>query len=482
MRWGLAASSLAIIALVGADPAAAQTDTQNSEFGSPAPQREKSKAREDKEEEHKPTDPDTGKSTLSNETLGLLPNPFESSGIKFSATYVADLMGNPTGGLHQGAVYMGRLNLAIDLDFAKLAGAQDLSFHANVFQIHGRGLSRDEIGNIMLVSSIEALATTRLYEAWFEQKWAADKFSIRAGQLAADAEFITSKYTDVFINATYGWPAITATNMPSGGPSPPLAAVGARFKAELNQNITMLAAIFDGDAAGPGVGDPQERNRYGLNFRVNDPPLVLGEMQYAWNQAKDAVGLPGTAKLGGWYHAGKFNDERFTAGGLSQADPHGNGVPAQLRSDFGIYGVFEQQVLKLPGKDERGVGVFTRVSTSPGDRNLISFYADGGVNVQGPFAARPKDKLGIGFAYARISNRARDLDRDFELFAHDGRPVRDAETLLALSYLAEIRQGWVVHPTFQYIIHPGGGYVLDAGVPKAVGNAAVLGVRTVLKF
>src|ERR1043166_5988055 len=116
MRWGLAASSLAIIALVGADPAAAQTDTQNSEFGSPAPQREKSKAREDKEEEHKPTDPDTGKSPLSNETLGLLPNPFESSGIKFSATYVADLMGNPTGGLHQGAVYMGRLNLAIDLE------------------------------------------------------------------------------------------------------------------------------------------------------------------------------------------------------------------------------------------------------------------------------------------------------------------------------------------------------------------------------
>jgi porin len=60
--------------------------------------------------------------------------------------------------------------------------------------------------------------------------------------------------------------------------------------------------------------------------------------------------------------------------------------------------------------------------------------------------------------------------------------VRDAERLLSLSYLAEIRKGWVVHPSFQYIIHPGGGYVLDAGIPRAVGNAAVLGVRTVLKF
>ncbi len=482
MRWGMVAAALAIAVLGGVRTAAAQDDHQSSEFGAPEAPSAKSKAKEDKEEEHKPADPDTGKSTLSHDTLGLLPNPFEDKGIKFSASYIADLLGNPAGGLHQGAVYEGRLNLAIDLDFAKLAGARGLTFHANVFQIHGRGLSRDEIGNIMLAGSIEALATTRLYEAWFEQKFAGDKYSIRAGQLAADAEFITSKYTDAFINATYGWPAITGTNMPSGGPSPPLAAVGARLKAELNDNVTVLAAIFNGDPAGPGVGDPQERNRYGLNFRVNDPPLMLGETQYAYNQAKDAAGLPGTVKLGGWYHAGQFDDQRFAANGLSQADPNASATPARHRSDFGIYGVVEQQVWKIPGQDERGVGVFTRISASPDDRNPIDFYVDGGVNIQGPLAARPNDKLGFGFAYARISDRARELDRDFELLAHDPRPVRDAERLLSLSYLAEIRKGWVVHPSLQYIIHPGGGYVLDAGVPRAVGNAAVLGVRTVLKF
>ena len=482
MRWGVFAASLAIAGLSVVRTAAAQDELNaDSEFASPAAAPAKSKAAEEKEEEHKPTDPDTGKSTLSHDTLGLLPNPFEDKGVKFSASYIADVLGNPTGGLHQGAVYEGRLNLAIDLDLAKLAWRQGKA-STPTSPVHSRGLSRSGSGNIMLVSSIEALATRRLYEAWFEQKFAGDKYSVRAGQVAADAEFLTSKYTDVFINATYGWPAITSTNMPSGGPSPPLAAMGARLKAELNQNITVLAAIFDGDAAGPGTGDPQERNRYGLNFRVNDPPLMLSEVQYAYNRAKDAAGLPGTVKLGGWYHAGLFDDQRFAANGLSQADPNASAMPAQLRSDFGIYGVFEQQVWKIPDQDERGVGVFTRISGSPDDRNLIDFYADGGVNVQGPLAARPNDKLGLGFAYARISNRARDLDRDFELLAHDGRPVRDAERLLSLSYLAEIRQGWVVHPTFQYIIHPGGGYVLDAGVPRAVGNAAVLGVRTVLKF
>jgi porin len=68
-------------------------------------------------------------------------------------------------------VYEGRLNLAVDVDFEKLAGVRDLTFHANMFQIHGGGLSRGALLNFMDVSGIEALPSTRLYEAWFERKW-----------------------------------------------------------------------------------------------------------------------------------------------------------------------------------------------------------------------------------------------------------------------------------------------------------------------
>ena len=45
------------------------------------------------------------------------------------------------------------------------------------------------IGNLLQVSSIEALPTTRLYELWLEQKLFNEKFSIRVGQMAADTEF-----------------------------------------------------------------------------------------------------------------------------------------------------------------------------------------------------------------------------------------------------------------------------------------------------
>src|ERR1051325_11209863 len=75
-----------------------------------------------KTDDLKPADPDTGESTVEETTLGLLPNPLERWGIKFAATYIGEVLGNPSGGFKQGSVYEGRLNLAIDVDLEKLAG------------------------------------------------------------------------------------------------------------------------------------------------------------------------------------------------------------------------------------------------------------------------------------------------------------------------------------------------------------------------
>src|SRR3954454_9088339 len=296
-------------------------------------------AQEDKKtDDLKPADPDTGESTVQETTLGFLPNPFERWGVKFAATYIGEVLGNPTGGLKQSAIYEGRLNLAVDVDLEKLAGWKQLAFHANMFQIHGGGLSRGALLNFMDVSSIEALPSTRLYEIWFEQKWGT-KLALRAGQLAADTEFMTAKYTDVFTNASLGWPVGLSLNMPSGGPSPPLATMGARLRADVSDNLTLIGAIFDGNAAGPGPEDPQLRDRYGVNFRVNDPPLLLGEAQLLWNAKKGDPGLDGKLKLGGWRHYGSFRDQHFNVSGLSLADPASGGAPAMLSGDFGFYSV-----------------------------------------------------------------------------------------------------------------------------------------------
>jgi porin len=438
---------------------------------------------DNKTDDEKPADPDTGESTVEESTLGLLPNPFQKYGIKFAATYIGETQGNVSGGLKQGAIYGGRLNVAVDVDLQKLVGLQELTFHANMFQTHGGGLSRDNLQNFLVVSGIEARPSTRLYEIWFEQKWG-NKLSLRAGQLAADTEFINAKYTDVFTNASLGWPAITSINLPSGGPSPPLAAIGARLRANVADNLTVAAAIFDGDAAGSGPGDPQLRDNNGINLRINDPPLVIGEVKYIWNGKKGDPGLDGKFKIGGWRHFGEFLDQRFTTYGISLASPVSSSVPASLSGDFGVYSVFEQKVYRVGNDDDRGIGIFARASSSPSDRNLIDVYADCGVEFIGLSDQRPKDKLGIAAGYAHVSSRARALDVDFQQFMGPGWPLRSFGSLVTAVYQYEVRSGWTLQPNFQYFTHPGGGATnpLGSNPGRLLRDAAVFGLRTVLKF
>jgi porin len=47
-------------------------------------------------------------------------------------------LGNVSGGSHQGSVDDGRLNLAVDVDFQKLAEVQGLTFHVAMFQTRER--------------------------------------------------------------------------------------------------------------------------------------------------------------------------------------------------------------------------------------------------------------------------------------------------------------------------------------------------------
>jgi porin len=441
-------------------------------------------AQEDKKtDDLKPADPDTGESTVEESTLGLLPNPFDKRGIKFAITYIGETLGNPSGGQKQSAVYEDRINFAVDVDFEKLAGFKQLTFHANVFQIDGGGLSRGDLQNFLVASGIEALPSTRLYEMWFEQKWGTT-LALRAGQLAADTEFMNAKYTDVFTNASLGWPAMLSLNLPSGGPSPPLAVLGTRLRADVNEHLTLIGAVFDGDAAGPGLNDPQLRDRYGLNFRINDPPLALGEVQFLWNAKKGDPGLDGKFKVGGWRHFGSFADERYAPTGVSLASTVPGTTASTISGDFGVYSVFEQKVYRVGKDDDRGIGIFARTSYGPPNQNLIDLYADGGVEFVGLDDRRPKDKFGIAAGYARVSSRARALDGDFQALAGPAWPVRSFESLVTAVYQYEVRGGWTLQPNFQYIIHPGGGATNPLGPTpgKVLKDAAVFGLRSVLKL
>jgi porin len=394
-------------------------------------------------------------------------------GVGVQLNYIGEILGNVSGGQQQGGIYDGRLELVIDADLEKLLGWKGGAFHTNGYWIQGTGLSRYYIGNLMTVSNIEALPTVRLYELWYEQKFFDDKVAFRFGQLAADTEFVTSKYASLFVNGTFGWPTINAVEE-RDGPAYPLATPGVRLKLGGDSDpFNVLMALYNGDPAGPGVGDPQRRDPYGVNFTLEGPPLAIEEIQYRFNQEKDAPGLAGTLKLGTLHHFGDFNDLRYDVGGL----PIGltGNQAGTLLGNWAVYGVWDQQIYKLGGDPSKGVGFFVRAVGAPQDRNLIDFYIDGGFNFAGFVPNRPDDVIGVAGAYGKISNALRGYQHDAGIT-----PVQDYEALIEVTYQAALMPGWTLQPDFQYIIHPGGNIADASG--QVAKNAVVIGLRTSLSF
>jgi porin len=284
---------------------------------------------------------------------------------------------------------------------------------------------------------------------------------------------------------TSDWPSITAQNLPSGSAAYPLATPGIRLRYDPNKQFSFLLALLNGDPAGPGTDDPQSRNRYGLNFRVQDPPLLIGEAQYRYNQEKTATGLAGVWRVGFWHHFGEFDNQRFDTNGLSLANPLSNGIPARMRGTDGLYGVVDHQLYRPPGGDkDSGLTAFSRVGISAPDRNQLEFYLDGGIAYTGMFASRPDDKIGATFLYSKISRDLAALDQDMIIFTGLPQPIRDYELNLALVYQAQIVPGWTIQPAIHRVIHPGG-HIPDPNstVPgAAIKDATVLSLRSVIVY
>ena len=321
------------------------------------------------------------------------------------------------------------------------------------------------------MSNIEAYPDTKLYELWYEQKLADGKLFVRVGQLAADTEFFISQTATLFINSSFGFPASLANDLPSGGPAYPLATPGVRIKATPTDNITLLAALFNGDPAGvyrPGVNNllPQLRDVGGTDFRVQDPPLLFTEAQYAYNQTKDAAGLPGTVKVGYIHHFESF-----------QALDQPPGVTVNYRGDNGIYGIIDQTIYRKPGTDDQGATVFLRANYLPDDRNLINFYLDGGVSYKGLLPGRPDDTVGVSGAYGHISSYVSAADQ-----LVGGPLVRDFQATIEATYQYVVLPGFSLQPDFQYIFHPGAHGVADPVDGQPIRDAAIFGLRATIHY
>ncbi len=233
--------------------------------------------------------------------------------MSFGLPETSEVLGNISGGTRRAGVYDGLTQVGVGLDLEKAFGLVSGTINVSGWQIHGRGLSVNALNNnLHTASGLEAPRGTLLFELWYEQLLFDKKLGVRIGQIAADQEFMISQYGYLFGNHTFGWATLPSTDLPSSGPSFPLAAPGVRVRVLPRDDLLLLGAITNGDPAGPGPGTPQQRNPNGTSFRLRDGVFAIGEVQYVLNQGENATGLPGTYKIGTWYNPNNFADQRRT--------------------------------------------------------------------------------------------------------------------------------------------------------------------------
>jgi porin len=407
-----------------------------------------------------------------------LRSSLSNAGVDLELQEQSEVWGNLSGGLRQGVVYDGLTTGSISLDLDKLFGWTGATFFADAYQIHGHGPSANLVGNLQLVSNIEATADTKLYMLWLQQKLLDGHLTIRIGQEGANDQMMITSYGALFLNSSFGFPGLPAANLPSGGPNYPMATPFVRIQYDATEKLTLVAAVYNGDPAPPGVGDPQLRDKGGTAFRLNDHALAFGELWYSINQ--DA-GLPGTYKLGGWYHSGDFANQLYATSGLSLANPLSSGVALRHSGDFALYGIVDQMVWKTADTKDQGIGVFLLVMGAPGRYNVSNIFIEGGMNWKGPFKGRENDTFGLAFAYLGISPSARQFSREVVSFTGFGSPYSTNETVIEATYLCQVAPWLTLQPDAQFVFNPGAGIPTTSSA-RPLKNDFIVAVRATVNF
>ena len=408
--------------------------------------------------------------------MGGLKPAIQPYGLQLNITETSEILGNPTGGVRQGAIYEGVTDLNLGWDLRTYFGWRGV-FFARAYQIHGRGLTANDLDNLNTASGIEADRTTRLYELWYEHHFG-DWLRIRVGEQSAGQEFIISPTAKLFVNATFGFPTLPGTDLPSGGPNYPLGTPAVRFRIDATDALTFFAGLFNGNPTGAPLGtpNPQRFDLSGTAFHIDDGAFAIFETRYN----PDNSDKNGTYRVGAWFNSEKFPSQNLASNGVPLASPLSSGMPQLLDNDYSVYGIIDQPLLP-PKDDGSGPVAFARAMGAPGDRNLVDFYFDTGLAYKGPFG-RKDDQIGLAFGYARISNPARLFDQEFEMFNSTYHPIRSDETVVELTYQWSLAPWWQLQPDFQYITHPGGGIVNPNAPGQKIGNAAIFGLRTIITF
>jgi porin len=376
--------------------------------------------------------------TLTGDWNGVRP-ALSAHGIDLYLTYTGTLWGNANGGRQTGARWNGYLDFGVEVDLAKLGAWDGLGMHADFHWWQGVRPTGELIGGVraMALSAWEAAATLRVYNLYLRQALADGRVVVKLGQLAADTDFMVSRYGGVFLNAAFG--DLPSQNLNLDAPVYPLAAPGLVVRGSPTSWLTMRFGAYTGDAGDDVAGN------HGFDWEIG---------RNAGGTFFTEVAAERTGPLAGRYTLGGI----FDTGGSAQF-----GTLQERRAHYELYGMIDQALI-ADGRGNPVVGAFARLGGSTQDsRNVVSVNADAGLTWFGPLPARDNDVLGLGVSLFRFTN---DFERRSQVTFGRG------QTVLEVTYQIAIAPWLVVQPDAQFFFDPA----------FSARNAQALGIELVAIF
>jgi porin len=303
------------------------------------------------------------------------------------------------------------------------------------------GSPTDYVGENQIISNLDADDTWKIFEAWYQQRFFKDMFSIKIGLYDVNSEFDAVETCDVFMNDAFGThPALSQTGQ--NGPSIfPNSSVGVRLRYDSSKGFYIQAAVLDGVP-----GNPDNPKGTHIIFGENDGLLMIGE-----------VGL-----LREKNH--KYHKYAFGFWGYSESFEAitGKGETGKSR---GVYFLTDHRLTVEKDDSNQGLNAFLRLGTASHKVNQLDFYLGAGFSYTGLIPGRDEDLTGIAVSYAQNGKAFRDVG---------GQGVEKSETFIEWVYHMQVLPWLVLKPGIQYFINP--------GTDPTVKNAFITLIRSEISF
>ncbi len=325
------------------------------------------------------------------------------SAIESGASYTGDVVNNLRGGIKTGSAYLGMATINLGIDTEKAGLWKGGNFYVMGANTHGDTPSANLIGDMQVVSNIEAGNHTYIQELWFKQRAGSLEFTLGLQDLAV--EFGGVEYGGLYLNSSFGVKSSISHNIPV--PIFPLTNLGFTAKWDVSDRFVWLGAIFDGQP------EDFDTNPYNIKWKMGrgDGFLAATEFQASF----DSETGPAVYKAGAIWHRMKQD-----------------GTYADIAS------VYANANRQLWSAGEKAFGLFAQLGYSPSKGSTCEYYVGLGMNYSGLLSRKGRDEAGLAVAHESFRSGLK------------------AETAIEMTYKYRVWSNFYLQPDVQYIINPAG--------------------------